>query len=68
MNDLNKLSATIAKAPREGDEIVWRFKDNKGWRRGIVRSVMSGYTIIEVQEGAWPVDRVALEDIDWRRK
>lgn len=67
MNDLKKLSEQIGRCPRVGDELVWRFKGNKGWRLGTVRTLLGGYSIIEIQEGAWPVDRVALDDIDWRK-
>ena len=68
MNDLKKLSTEIAAAPNVGDDIVWRFKGNKGWRLGCVKALYGGYKIIAVQEGALPIDCVSLDDIDWHPK
>ena len=68
MNDLKKLSLEIATAPKVGEDIVWRFKGNKGWRLGRVTALYGGYKIVEVQEGSWPTDRVSLDDIDWHLK
>jgi hypothetical protein len=68
MNDLKKLSTEIAASPSAGWDIVWRFKDNKGWRIGRVTALYGGYKIVEIQEGSWPPDRVSLDDIDWHRK
>ena len=48
--------------------VVWRLKDNKGWRIGYVRAIVAGGRIIELNEtdyATWGTDRVALADIDW---
>ena len=66
-----KASSTDRAKPKDGAEIVWRYKDNKGWHCGVIRAVLGGGRIVEIGETAYStfgVDRVALNDIDWYPK
>ena len=58
--------------PRVGVEIVWRFKDNKGWSVGFVREVMGGRRVIRITEtpysSGYSGSNVAVSDIDWHAK
>lgn len=59
------------RSPKNGTEIVWRFKDNKGWRVGFVRGVLAKGRIVEISEGrysSWGIDTVSIDDIDWYLK
>jgi hypothetical protein len=63
---MKKLDLT--NRPKQSQEIVWRFKDNKGWRTGWVRELMGGYQIARITEGEHQSsggEIVAIEDIDW---
>ena len=63
--------AKMPTKPEEGMEIVWRFKDNKGWRVGRVREVMADGRVIRIHDNEFVSlvgDTVALRDIDWYMK
>ena len=65
----NATSTDIrAKKPKTGMEIVWRFKDSKGWRVGHVRELLGQGRIVRIKESRYATfgdDTVALTDIDW---
>ncbi|MDZ4250900.1 MAG: hypothetical protein U0990_12560 [Candidatus Nanopelagicales bacterium] len=54
--------------PGLGAQIVWRFKGDKGWRKGIVRNLMAKNRIVVIGETNYATfgnDTVAFDDIDW---
>jgi hypothetical protein len=56
--------------PQSGLWIVWRFKDNKGWREGYIKQTMAKGRILKITETNYSHDgeTVALADIDWYRR
>ena len=57
------------KKPTKDAEIVWRFKDNKGWSTGFVREIMARGKVIHITDGKFSGpyngNKVALADIEW---
>lgn len=70
MKGLDQLASDLDNAPRVNAEIVWRFKDNKGWRVGTVREVMAGGKVVKLEDGraSYGGDLVSVEDIEWHLK
>lgn len=50
-----------------GDKIVWRFKDKKFWKRGIVNSIFNG--VVEITTNEFGIDTVLVkqDEIEWEK-